>query len=479
MNYWFGEMIKKRIVREYKKEQKLKLIKYLAYFYTNNISGKYSDEVLEKELAKIGSVINYSYNGELIKPNTVLHVMTKAYDIGGHTAVVNNWIDFDKEKKHSVVFTDSKINEVPQFLKNSVESSGGRIFCLTGSDSLDKARQLLRIAACFERIVLSIHMFDVIPIIAFSNRNWRTPIYFYNHANFSFSLGMSIADMVLCICNYDKGKALLYRGAFRAEVLPVPYMKITSNEITLTRDEAKRTICQTYHIPLHSKIIVSMSSDYKYSLIQGYDYAAFVERLLQETPDNIYFFIIGANPDALRWKELGERTKGRMKALGILLRDDVTVFMKCADLYIDSFPMVSGGWVEAMEENIPVIALRVTNRAMEIRKKFSYDNVDELIKAAKRVLINNDPLLDKKETEQILESRTRDIWLKRLNDIYHYELEHENHKFTSKFICSKEEIINAQLIEHRNDYKFKEKLSILNQLYIGLYKFIFRIKNEN
>ncbi len=476
LNYRIGEIIKTRIKKEKNIEQRLSLISYLSNYYIHNFSGKYSDEFLESELIKVGEQINIRYNYDEVKKNTILHVMTKAYSIGGHTAVVNNWIKFDKSKVHSVLLTDSERQEVPKFLINTIKESGGKLLFLKNNVSkIDKAKQLLSLSQGYEKIVLSTHMDDIIPIISYSNKQWKTPIYFYNHANFLFSLGISISDLVLCICEYDKEKAIKYRGASKTEVLPVPYTVIGNYEVILSKQEAKRYISENYNIPIDSKIIISMGSNYKYNKIEGYDFAKFVEKLLSELSGNTYFIIIGADKGSKRWIELNKKTNGHMIALGYLEREEVTKLMKGADLYIDSFPMASGGCLEALHENIPTITLKITERVKEAYGKFSYKSTDKMVEAAKKVLDENQTLLTETELKKVLYYFSKENWLRMLSNIYRYQLEHKINEFNNKKIFSKEEVINFQLFDKNVIYSLdNSKFNTVNKMYLFIINFILK-----
>ncbi|HOO28928.1 MAG TPA: hypothetical protein PLU43_10735, partial [Lachnospiraceae bacterium] len=298
-NYRISESLKKIIRIERREPDRLELIKYLIHFDINHFTGRYSDEWIERELAEYGKKIEF-YHKLQPEAGKILHVMTKAYQMGGHTPIVSNWIDYDDTKSYAVVFTQMKPVDIPCFFRETAEKNGAKLLFLRGRDDMEKAKELLKISDRYEKIVLHIHMYDIVPILAYSNENWKRPVYFYNHANFLFSLGISVSDCVLCICRYDKIKAIRYRGAKNACVLPLPLKTVKNHEVILQEKGADRAkfreeICQIYAIPADGRIILSMGADFKYEKIIDYDFAAFAAHLLQET-ENTYFFIIGADP---------------------------------------------------------------------------------------------------------------------------------------------------------------------------------------
>ena len=445
-NNRFAEIVNFFIRMENDDCQKAELISYLSIFYINHFTGKYSDENLETQLNRIGENIPYQVR---IKPekNKILHVMTYAWYTGGHTEVVNNWIQFDRSREYSIAFTGMAIENTPEFLKKTVDESGGKIFCLSQKDYIHMAKRLLSISEGFEKIVLHIDMCDVVPIIAYSNKNWKVPVYFYNHGNFSFSLGVSIADCVFNICIYDMLKTRRYRGGKEVALLPVPSREIYSDPALvygMNKAEIKRQLCKEYEMPEDCQIIISMGSDYKYKKIIGYDFGAFVRELLKQTGENTYFIIIGANPESQTWKELSENTIGRAKAVGILPREQVSLWMKAADAYVSSFPMISAGYLEARKNNVPTFSLKVTNREKEYLENEWSLSTEELIAEIKNQLTTRQTIARKKSPiDELRENPLR--WCGLLDHEWQKTRIHGIHKFKNVPALTKEEAIHIQL----------------------------------
>ncbi len=481
-NYAMSELIKKMIMIDKDEESRLELIKYLVHFDINHFTGRYSDEWIERELIQYGSKIRFKHTVSA-KRNSVLHVMTGAYSIGGHTTIVNNWIDYDETREYTVVFTNMRPKGVPQFFRETAKRTGTKLIFLNEKDTIRKARELLKLSDEYERIVLHTNMFDVIPIIAYSNKNWKRPVYFYNHANFLFSLGMSISDCVLCLCEYDKIKAKRYRGATKAYVLPMPMKTVVGVPLVVAEEEGifdnqkiKSEIRMKYKIKPDSKIIISMGADYKYKKIIGYDFAEFVKKLMAET-ENTYFFIIGANTENVRWKKLSEETGNRAHALGVLERDEVTKWMQIADIYVASFPMVAGGRAEAIENNIPTFSLKMTNRTSAYFDDTCCESILELISCIKDELNNRGKY---KSTISILKDGEdeKTFWKNQLQLIWDHTLEHETHSFVSNMIISKEEIINTQLEPKEERYPYINS-STLNRPILKIIQAIYKINLRN
>lgn len=468
-NYKYAEIIKRLIALQVDDKQRLLLIKYLLHYNCNHIIGKYSDEWLEWQIIKLADkyVKYFSVNNDGAA-GEVLMVMTSPGATGGHTALVNNWIEFDTSRTYSIVFTEMPAvsNGIPQFLRNTVEKSGGRFYYLHGKDEYERAGELLYLSECFEKIVLCIHMYDVVPLMAYSNKNWKKPVYFYNHANFLFSVGASISDCFLTLCSYDACKARRFRGAENVQVLKMP-MKVVeaeSRDRELGKDELKSYIIKKYNFDKTDKIILSMGNDFKYKPIKGYDFADFARKLMSRLPEEVRFFIIGADQDRDYWKHLYQDTNGRVQALGVLPREEVTRWMKCADAYVTSFPMTAAGRNEANRYGIPSFTLQITKRVACMEKNNPiYYSVDSMIEDICRYFERPEEYkhVDISEGEY---NYSPPEWCRHLNRIFNRKLTHRIHAFKSRMIISKEEKMNVQLLDEKT-YPFYEweKLSSLNK----------------
>src|SRR6516164_1171995 len=77
-------------------------------------------------------------------PVRVLHVMSEASSIGGHTRLVWRWIRRDTGRSHSVVMTNQGKQPVPRPLAEAAHATGGNVHLLDEltTDILWRARRL-------------------------------------------------------------------------------------------------------------------------------------------------------------------------------------------------------------------------------------------------------------------------------------------------------------------------------------------------
>lgn len=443
------EKIKQWIDKEINPNKRMDLIEFYLHFCTNNVTGIYSDPWIEKKIIEYSSKIEF-HAEKATKKNTVLVVMTVASGIGGHTALINNWIRFDKNKTYTIVLTDCPQSVVPDFLIKTVKESGGEIYHLKSTVNLDKAEELLHMAQSFQYIILNIHMYDMVPIIAFGHKNWEKPVYFYNHADFLFSIGMSVSDVVFTLNQYDNKRAKENRGAARAEILPFPQSEAIYKKSEKSVEILKEEMGRQYGFKQDSSIILSMGSDFKFVRTEQYDFESFVERILKKAPDNTYFIIIGANPKARKWKMMQKKTNNHAQALGFLDRQMVSNWMKIADAYVTSFPMTAAGASEARANNVTNFRFSPSGRSNEyFPKEEIYDTIEELESAVIKSLKDN----EKKKYEMPECSRVSGNakeWCALLDKLLNTVDKHEVYNFKNIPILENQEIINVQLLSSNN-----------------------------
>lgn len=367
--------------------EKLELISICGLLYSELVTGVYSSSKLEQIIADVGRLVEYVQTEEP-KKNEYLIVMTKAGGIGGHSVIANNWIEWDKKIKYSVVFTDFSACEVPIFLKEAVASSGGTIYFLSG-DYLERAQQLLEISQRFSKIILLQHMYDLLPNLAYSHSNWTIPVYMYNHANFKFSFGYEVSDIIINLLKYDQQKTCACRGvqANNSLVLQFPnggnIVGISEKAILL-----KEEIYHKYNLAVDKKLVVSMGDSFKFKSIVGYSFLEFVETLVFRRKD-IQYVIIGPDTNELVWKKLEKTTNGRARAIGYVRREDANAIISHADLYITSFPMTSSGSNIAELYKVPYLLMDIVGRGRENYASNTVENIQDLLDKACEILDGN------------------------------------------------------------------------------------------
>lgn len=428
-------------------EGQLEVLSLIGKMYAEYTTGVYSSDFLEQKLVEIGRKINFSPSG-VLKDNQILVVMSACAAIGGHTVLVHNWIKWDDNNKYSIVFTDMDGVETPDFIKSVVQESGGTLIYLSGS-YLEKALKLLEISEGFERVILFNHMEDIVPVLAYSNKHWNVPVYFYNHADFRFSYGFLVSDVVLNLCEFDVEKSIRYRGIMKQNSIYLQFPgfgKMEQKRYRLDRPIIRKKIGDKYELDINTKLIISMGSDFKYENIIGYEFDTYVSDVLGRYDGRANFLIIGAEPCKEKWIQLEKKTDGRAKALGVLPREEAEKLIVAADLYIVSFPMAAAGQCEAEQAGIPWLGLNIYGRGVKEGDIRYANSVEELIEKTLDILNGNG---QKYLAEQNSDVWTKQEWKEKWHEICYSMTSHRLHAFRPQRHLEKQEYVNCQLMQEQ------------------------------
>jgi hypothetical protein len=175
----------------------------IAEYAWQNHTGRFSSVLLEQllhEIALKAQVATSNYLKHVpnarCERSTVLHVLTEAYELGGHTRLASRWIQRDSQHSHSVILTRHNSPSIPKHLEDSLMKTGGKLWNLFrfSSGFFERAKWLGEIAKTCDLVVLHIHPGDIVPVLAFADRNDIPPTVFLNHADHVFWIGASVCN---------------------------------------------------------------------------------------------------------------------------------------------------------------------------------------------------------------------------------------------------------------------------------------------
>jgi glycosyltransferase involved in cell wall biosynthesis len=358
-------------------------------------------------------------------PKNVLHVATWVKGIGGHSRMIGRWIQQDTERCHSLVLTRQGTAEIPHFLREAVNNTHGEIYVLNEKvgdfELINQAKRLREIAATADLVILHIGNCDVVPLIAFANKEQSPPIFFLDHADHLFWLGTNISDVVISLRESGMHLAQKRRGIEpdRSVLLPII---LEPTRRALSRIEAKRQL----GIPEDSILILSIARAIKYKTIDGISFADAHLPVLEKFKQ-VFLIIIGPATSE-DYSYAIQQTKGRI--IVHPEREDTAVFYQAADIYVDSYPFVSTtSLLEAGIYGVPLVSrflysnesnvlgadmpsltgnLIRTRDLEEYRKALSYLIEEEKLRLS----------LGETTRKKILETHTGVYWQKSLEKIY-------------------------------------------------------------
>ncbi|RYG62365.1 MAG: hypothetical protein EON60_00200 [Alphaproteobacteria bacterium] len=288
-----------------------------------------------------------------VLPNSFLHVLTRAYPTGGHTRIVERWIEASPTSQtHSVVLLSQDRRPVPSLLKEATHTKNGQLHHMSGFP-LEKALALRELASSYACIILHTHMYDPVPLLAFGTEDFSTPVLLFNHADHLMWLGASITDMLVNFNDTRKPLSLERRNITRLYHLPLPVAAPGPFPTLKDKEKLKNSL----DLSPESKILLTIGREYKYEPFAGLDFLSTVETILNEAPDAI-LLAIGPSPQHPAWAEASRRTKGRIRALGPIPNHQLGSYLGITDVALESFPLGSPtALLDIARNNIPCVSL--------------------------------------------------------------------------------------------------------------------------
>lgn len=263
----------------------------------------------------------------------VLHVATVTQSVGGLSRMMVRWMSADVDREHSAALIRQP-GEAPPQLQAGVARSGGQIHYVSArmGGPVAWARELRRIAAGYDLVVLHVSNEEPVPVIAFADANGRPPIVFVNHSDHLFWLGLSICDLI--VSSRASGERLVVERRMveprRHAILPI---QIDLPQRRHSRTEARAKL----GIDGDGPLIVSVARALKYRTMDGVSFADMHVQTLLEHPEAKLVVVGPGEPED--WREAISRTGGRI--VGRPETSDPSLAFEAADIYVDSYPFVS------------------------------------------------------------------------------------------------------------------------------------------
>jgi glycosyltransferase involved in cell wall biosynthesis len=321
-----------------------------------NHCGFFTNPELENLLLIIGKTAiqaNHPQQKKLVskKSTKILHVSTNISSIGGISRLMGRWIKQDQERSHSVALTRQVAENIPQNLKDAVSESQGQIYLLNEQIGgiITRAKRLRECAADADLVVLHTWEHDVVPTIAFAEREQSPPIIYVNNGDHWFWVGASICDILVNLRESGQVLSRQRRGieSQRNLVLPTILEPISRQ---LSRLEAKQQI----GLDPNSILLLSIARSVKYKTVGEVNFAEAHVTLLNKYP-NAILIVIGAGDSGEDWSEAIAKTQDRIRVLAETKH--TATFYQAADIYVDSFPFVSiTSLLEAGSYGVPLVS---------------------------------------------------------------------------------------------------------------------------
>ena len=315
-------------------------IQQSAKYSWSNFTGHYTGYQFEVILAEIANLLikTYPQKQEVKSKQKKLHVFTEIFKIGGHTRLMFNWIERDQKSDHYILSTKQSRVKVEEIIELFEMSSSIKELFILDNSNIKAAQQLLNIAleGNFDQIILHIDPQDSIPILAFSNTALQTPVLFLNHADHTFWLGASVADIVIQIreSNIQLDSERRQISVDRQKFLPIPVKK---------RNKKK-------HGQNQPITLLSIGSGYKYKPTAEYNFFKEMKEVVERFP-NVICYIVGVDKNNVHYQMYAHPS---IICTGV--QTDVNCYIEKADMYVEGFPFPSfTALLEASLSGIPFV----------------------------------------------------------------------------------------------------------------------------
>lgn len=334
--------------------KKAVLCSQAAIFISNNSCGILNSREIEEALQGISGRHSAKQTLEFEK-DSFLHVMTRCYATGGHTRIVERWIGAsDSKEKHSVALLSQGSRDVPHYFSEVARSRGGDVLRIEAENPLDKALKLRSISSKFEYIILHVHQYDIVPLLSFGTNEFRRPVIFYNHAESLFWIGVSIADLVVNFRDLDSEVSRKYRGVMNNATISLPLENYDSKTLTI---KEKENLKKSLGFKNTDKVIITMSSSYKFLSEDNLCYLSFISNFLKKHKE-IVVLVIGPSRRERKWNNLYKETKGRCVAIGEVPNSEIFKYAAIADVAVNSFPLSSPtSLMDLARKGVPCLSL--------------------------------------------------------------------------------------------------------------------------
>jgi len=322
-----------------------KILAQVALQYNARYStGYYSSPEIEKVYTDIAETVNTPLSGEYEK-GTCLIVTTRTYNMGGHTRVIERWIEADTSHKYSLLLTNHNDSCVPPRLVEAIRGNGGDIISVYGEGSVcSRGKKLREISLKYESVLLFLLEEDVVPLIAYGTTAFTRPVGLYNHIDHLYWTGVSIADYVADIRPWGYEVSHNNRGIQNSMIVPVP-VETQDRVEYLEKTELRIRL----GLPKEAYIIVTCGREVKYKTSAQGSFLDIVSPILRTMPDVVIVAIGMSFDDFPDWKDVASRYVDRFHLIKRVPHAELKKYYHAADIVLDSFP---AGGITALEDAV-------------------------------------------------------------------------------------------------------------------------------
>jgi len=291
---------------------------------------------------------------ETIPSRGTLHLMTKAFNSGGHTRVVERWIaSSNVSRQHSILLT--KPGKIPKTLSET--QNLGAIY-VSRNFLFRNVKWIAAELQNYDQVVAHIHPDDVDAVLAMwiCKRNGSTKIALFNHADHQFWVGAEVASVVLEFRSFGAAITKWERGNSASVVVGLPPRVKTPAKVELKIPQPTSS----------RKLLVAVGRGRKFvDLPRNFSFATFATEFLTSHEE---FDLVIVGPRRLsQIRKLASELPGRVTVLPTQPLNALFALYRTCSVGLDTFPM-SGGTVsmDMSYAGLPVVSLNCPSGLRDI-----------------------------------------------------------------------------------------------------------------
>ncbi|WP_394777653.1 hypothetical protein [Undibacterium sp.] len=309
-------------------DQAISMSRFLGDLLWKNSIGQYELAQLESSLLqKYGD--QFHATGHPVRRCEYLHVLTKAYDTGGHTRVVEHLLSSSALAEAGVLITETiQLNALQKLSK--AKYGCALLPKQKQAGSRQKIQSMIDVFAQHATIILHIHPYDIEAVLAaaLARTFFGVKVFLYNHADHVFSYGHGVADRVLEVSYFGWSLRIRRNVEHKSVFAGIP-LKLPEQQ--MNRVQAAPNLAY----------LASAGTAYKYKPNKEFSFPQFVQKFAQASESRLV--LIGPRP-ARNWWWWGTRLKlrSRIEFHARMPHDKYLDFIHNATAYVDSFPLTGG-----------------------------------------------------------------------------------------------------------------------------------------
>ena len=409
-------------------ELALKLFSSAANFASLFHPGFFFDSVAENEILRIGQEVSTANDDKrYLQPPidatigfSILHVVSAVSKVGGLCRTIIHWIHNDINTRHTVVVLRQSDAQAFDWFRDELEGSGTSIISLDpDSTMLHRSIELRNLASSgFSGCINHVAQAESIPIVAFASTADLPPVAWIDHADHSFWLGLSVADIV--IHQRPVGATLCQdrRCAKSCFVLPIP-LQVHSPK--LSREEVRKKL----GLEPDSVMGLTVGRRDKYRPTSDQNFFKSAKELVEQHP-NLILYVVGVEKARAESWARCSLPDAQMVFMGETPVDPA--LWEAADIYLESYPFGSQtAFLEAALAGIAPVRAPVGGTPLLATSDSAIDGllqapVDEreFIQQASWLISNptHRKQLAKQLQENVVLTHTGDVWRRKLEAFY-------------------------------------------------------------